>query len=93
MTSQNMDRPASSRQLGYIRSLCGHLGEDVGDITQGLTSSQASHIIGELLRRARENEFVSADSIPANTINQARLGMAMKECFRIWTKTRHDIWD
>ncbi|MCF8118458.1 MAG: hypothetical protein K9K33_18815 [Desulfarculaceae bacterium] len=50
-----------------------------------MNSLEASQMIGQLLeQRQNTEEFVSADTLPASNINQARLGMAMKECFRLW---------
>lgn len=78
-------RPASSKQLGYIRRLQEQMGLSPDGGPQGMNSLEASQMIGQLLeQRQTTGEFVSADTLPANNINQARLGMAMKECFRLW---------
>ena len=85
-------RPASSKQLGYIRRLQEQMGLSPDGGPQGMNSLEASQMIGQLLeQRQSTEEFVSADTLPASNINQARLGMAMKECFRLWRGNRHDI--
>ena len=78
-------RPASSKQLGYIRRLQEQMGLSPDGGPTGMNSLEASQMIGQLLeQRQNTGEFVSADTLPASNINQARLGMAMKECFRLW---------
>ena len=85
MPTEAIDRPASSRQLASIKRLHADLGEDGQTVSGEMSSVEASRLIGELLARARQNG-------PGNShgqrvkINEPRLGMAMKECFRIWKK-------
>jgi hypothetical protein len=76
-------KPASSKQLEYIRRLKEQNGEPGNDTDNNMSSYEASKIIGELI--ARQNGGLK--------INEARLGMAMKECFRLSTGLGRDIWN
>jgi len=85
-------RPASSKQLGYIRRLQEQMGLTPVGGHEGMNSLEASQVIGQLLeQRQTTGEFISADTLPASNINQARLGMAMKECFRLWKSRGRDL--
>jgi len=69
-------KPASKRQLAYIRRLQTVVGEDEPEISEEMSVSEASEIISELISRARQNGV-----IVQRQINEPRLGMAMKEFF------------
>lgn len=58
-----------------------------------LTNWQASRMIGELLSQKKTTGFVSADQVKVGGVNHTRLGLAMKMCFRLWSKNGYDIWD
>ena len=77
-------KPASKRQLAYIRRLQMVVGEEESE----MSVSEASSLISELISRARQNGVVVQ-----RQINEPRLGMAMKECFRQWTALGRNIHD
>ena len=81
-------KPASKRQLAYIRRLQMVVGEDEPEISEEMSVSEASSLISELISRARQNGLVVQ-----RQINEPRLGMAMKECFRQWTALGRNIHD
>jgi len=81
-------KPASKRQLAYIRRLQTVVGEAEPEITEEMSVSEASEIISELIARVRQNG-VAVQKL----INEPRLGMAMKECFRQWSALGRSIHD
>lgn len=74
-------KPASTKQIAYIERLRGETGEPVPKISSGTTSIEASKIIQKLVSRQNGD------------INEPRLGMAMKECFRHFTGLGKDLWN
>lgn len=87
-------RPASSKQIGYIKRLQAEVGVRETGVPPDLTNWQASKMIGELLSQKKTSEFVPADQISkTDGVNHTRLGLAMKMCFRLWSKNGYDIWD
>ena len=56
-----------------------------------MSSAGASRIISELITKAQKNEAINGKPKPVR-INEPRLGMAMKECFRRYTYLGRDIW-
>jgi hypothetical protein len=81
-------KPASKRQMAYIRRLQTAVGEDEPEISEEMSVSEASNLISELISRARRTGVV----VQRQT-NEPRLGMAMKECFRQWTALGKSIHD
>ena len=81
-------KPASKRQLAYIRRLQTVVGGEEPEISEEMSVSEASEIISELISRARQNGVVVQ-----RQINEPRLGMAMKECFRQWSALGKNIHD
>ena len=81
-------KPASKRQLAYIRRLQTVMGEDEPEISEEMSVSEASSLISELVARARQNGVVVQ-----RQVNEPWLGMAMKECFRQWTALGKSIHD
>jgi hypothetical protein len=81
-------KPASKRQMACIRRLQMVMGEDEPEISEEMSVSEASEIISELIARARQNGVVVQ-----RPINESRLGMATKECFRQWTALGKSIHD
>jgi len=81
-------KPASKRQLAYIRRLQMVVGKDEPEISEEMSVSEAANLISELISRARQNGIVVQ-----RQINEPRLGMAMKECFRQWTALGKNIHD
>ena len=80
-------KPASKRQLAYIRRLQTVVSEAEPEITEQMSVSEASEIISELIERSRHN------GVAVRQINEPRLGMAMKECFRQWSALGRSIHD
>jgi len=92
MLTQTVQKPASSRQRAYINRLRTQLEEQTPETQEEMSSFEASKLIGELLNKARTNGSVVSQSLNGG-INEARLGMAMKECFRLQTRYGIDVWD
>jgi hypothetical protein len=89
MSSQSLVKPASVRQLAYIKRLWTEMGESGPEISGEMSSPDASRMISQLISRARQN---GVESVQAK-MNEPRLVMAMKECFRLWTGLGRDIWE
>ena len=83
METQGINTPASNRQLAYIEKLRAELGLDDYGISDDINSFEASTLISELVTKAQE--------IKAR-INELRLMLAMKECFKSYIKGGWDIW-
>jgi hypothetical protein len=81
-------KPASKRQLAYIRRLQTVVGEAEPEINEEMSVSEASAVIGELMARARQNGVAVQ-----RQINEPRLGMAIKESFRHWTALGRSVHD
>ena len=79
-------KPASKRQLAYIRRLQTVVGETEPEITEEMSVSEASAVISGLVSKARQNGVILQ-----RQINEPRLGMAMKECFRLTARYGWDI--
>ena len=60
--------------MAYIERLHSELGEKPPEAE--LNSLEASMLIGELISKSQQNGNMK--------INEPRLGMAMKECFKLW---------
>ena len=88
MSVQSIKKPASDRQLAYIERLKLEIGEDSPTISDEISSPEASTIIGELVAKLQKVRGKNGQ----RKINEARLGMAMKECFRLWTGLGRDIF-
>lgn len=87
MTTQA--RPASARQLAYMNRLRTEIGQPEVAEHQELTSAEASEAISEMIARSRQNGTQKS----VRRINEPRLGMAMKECYRTWTGLGRDVWN
>lgn len=86
-------KPASRRQLAYIRQLRAVIG-DVGPVVgNNLTSVEASQVIEKLVGRLRQSGVPTGIENRSHVakINEPRLGMAMKECFRIMAGNGWDV--
>lgn len=92
MLSEAIQNQASTRQLTYIKRLRVELGEEQIEAHNQMSSVDASRIISELITIAQKNGISNGKSKPMR-INEPRLGMAMKECFRRYTYLGRDIWD
>ena len=82
METYTLKEPASEKQLAYIKRLQMEIGEDAAKTDKDMDKMQASMLISELIAKTNKK----------NKINEARLGMAMKECFKEWTRFETDIW-
>ena len=82
-------KPATSRQIEYIKRLHKETGTDRAEVTEAMSSLEASRIISELISRAHKNGKLNNQT---KRINEPRLGMAIKECFRIWKTNGWDIY-
>jgi hypothetical protein len=83
MATEVLNRQASDRQLAYIKSLQMEIGQGGLEIDNEISSTEASKIIDRLITQKNGSP----------RINEPRLGMAMKECFRIWTGNGWNIWE
>jgi hypothetical protein len=89
MPTQAEVRHATSRQLEYIKRLQKEAGSEDMEISDEVSSLEASRIISELISKAQRNGNLH---YLAKRINEPRLGMAIKECFRIWKTNGWDIY-
>jgi len=88
MSTEAIERPASDRQMAYIRRLQTEMGEQALVINEDVSSVQASMIIGELIAKSEKRNGANSHV----KINEPRLGMAMKECFREWKRWGWDMF-
>ena len=91
MPIQATTKPASSRQIAYIQRLQAELGQNGPEISDEMSSFEASKLISELIGKAQKNGAVNGQGKKVR-INEPRLGMAMKECFRLWKGNGWDIY-
>lgn len=89
MPTQAEIRYATSKQLEYIKRLQKEAGLEDMEISDEMSSLEASRIISELISKAQRNGNLNYQ---AKRINEPRLGMAIKECFRIWKTNGWDIY-
>jgi len=64
-------KPASKRELAYIRRPQMVVGEDEPEISEEMSVSEASYLISELISRARQNGFLGVQ----RQISEPRLGI------------------
>ena len=88
MEAKATQKPAAKRQLAYIESLQKENGIEKPELKNEISRSDASGIIKTLIVQTRQN----GTSNRQVKINEPRLGMAMKECFRLWTYYGSDVW-
>jgi len=80
------ERKATPRQLAYIQQLRRKQGMESIEPDENLSALQASRMIEELMRiSAKNGRFQSLK------VNEARLGMVLKECFRDFRNSEKDI--
>ena len=70
-------KSATNQQLALIKAM------QPGRINEDIYNFEFSKLIGELIHRQNCQ----------NIINEPRLEMAMKECFRLWTSMGRDVYD
>jgi len=80
---ENMKK-ATPRQLTYIRQLMKRKGDEDIELDESLNFQETSKIIEDLLGIFPRNSKAK--------INEPRLGMVMKECFKPWRTNGYDIY-
>ena len=80
------ERKATPRQLAYIQHLRKRQGKESMEIEGDIGFEEASQIISNLMGVPLRNSH----SRPPK-INEARLGMAMKECYKLWRRNGWQI--
>ncbi len=80
------ERKATPRQLAYIRQLMKRKGDEGIELDESLNFQEASKMIEDLMGISLRNSKVQSAKI-----NDARLGMVMKECFKPWRIHGYDI--
>ena len=81
MATEALNQQASGRQLSYIKSLQMEIGHGGLEMDNEISSAEASRIIDRLITKKNGSA----------RINEPRLGMAMKECYRIWNSLGRDV--
>jgi len=81
---ENMKK-ATPRQLAYIRQLMKRKGDEDIELDESLNFQEASKIIEDLLGISPQNSKAK--------INEPRLGMAMKECYKMWRNCGRDVFE
>ena len=84
---KNMRR-VTPRQLAYIQQLRKKEGKDSREIDEEPNCQEASKIITELTENSKP-----AGQMKALDINEVRLGLALKECYRYFRRYEKDIHD
>jgi len=79
-------RKATPRQLAYIEQLRRKQGRERIEIGEDLSFQEASKMIEGLMGTSPEN-----GQIRHSKINEARLGMVLKECYRDFRHYEKDI--
>ena len=82
---------ATAKQVAYIEMLKRELASDVPKIDKNLSVDDASRVIEELLSKARNVNGHKANG-QCVKINEPRLGLAIKECFRTWKNSGRDMY-
>jgi hypothetical protein len=77
--------PATKSQIEYIKRLQRKMGIN-GEINNEINSLEASRLIGDLV------SGLNSEHNQTSKINETRLCMAMKECFKLWKKNGWDIY-
>jgi hypothetical protein len=80
-------RKATQRQLAYIQQLRSKQGKESIEIDEELSSQEASTIIKALVESSETN----GQTKPVR-LNEARLGMAFKCCYRNWVTSGENIF-
>ena len=79
-------RKATPRQLAYIQQLRERQGEECFEMGENLGFEEASKMIEQLMGISPRK-----GQVQASKINEARLGMVMKECYRYFRHYEKDI--
>ena len=92
METKKIEHAASKAQLKYIESLQEQLGL-ANMASVNLSRPEAPRIIGELVALSTQNKNDGTTKREVTMVNHARLGLAMKECFRLYTRNGRDVWN
>jgi hypothetical protein len=92
MSTQAINKPATNKQLAYIKRLQKEISTDEPEIKDKISRYEASKIISDLIAKACKNGTHKSQDKNIR-INEPRLGMAMKECFKVWKNSNWDIYD
>jgi hypothetical protein len=79
------ERKATPRQLAYIQQLRKRQGKESIEMEENLSFQEASKMIERLM------EGPNGQDLRPVRINEARLGMVMKECYRYFRHYEKDI--
>ena len=79
------ERKATPRQLAYIRQLVKSKGDEDIELDENLSFQDASKMIKEMMG-------TTDGQAKPTKINESRLGMVMKECFKPWRIHGYDIY-
>ena len=80
------ERKATARQLAYIQQLRRKQGKESIGLDENLSAQEASRMIEDLMGISPKN-----GQLQSLKVNEARLGMVLKECFRDFRNSEKDI--
>ncbi len=80
MAAQVMQKPATEKQVAYIKRLSVEVGRSAPELGDSINSFEASTLISELIGKSPEK--VINGGRRKHVVNEPRLGLAMKECYR-----------
>ena len=80
------ERKATPRQLAYIQQLRRRQGKESIELDENLSAQEASKMIEALMGIPAKN-----GQLQSLKVNDARLGMVLKECFRDFRDSEKDI--
>ena len=80
------ERKATPRQLAYIQQLRRNQGKESIELGENLSAQEASKMIEDLIGIPSKN-----GQLQPLKLNEARLGMVLKECYRDFRHQEKDI--
>ena len=80
------ERKATEKQMSYIQHLMRMQGKESLDLKEDLGFEEASKMISELMGTSRPGEQAKT-----RKVNEARLGMVLKECYRHFRYYQRDV--
>jgi len=80
------ERKATPRQLAYIQQLRRKQGKESIELDENLSAQEASKMIESLMGIPPKN-----NQVQPSKINEARLGMVLKECYRYFRHYEKDM--
>jgi len=88
-----MERKATPRQVAYIERLSSGNGLKTEKPLSELTMSEASELIQQIAAKGNGMQESKNNGSKRGEFNQgARLGMAFKCCYMLWTSTGYSIF-